>query len=337
MDKGKLIDEILNAMQGDLDAEQLRKLESVLVIKTHDLRIEEECTALTVSRRAWEKVLRNFRACKRLENCAESTLEGYTRILTNMYQSIGKPIDKITGDDLRYYMAVYQYRNGPDQVLSLSYMNDIRHCFSSFFGWAYAEEYIDRDPSKKLRKIRVPEKMVETYSQYERVKLLECTKTDRDRALQHCLYSSGARIGEILQLNKDDIVYVGRRAEAIVRETKGKAERKLLFSEDAVFFLNRYLAGRKDDNPALFVSNRAPHNRLGKGGAQAMFHKLGEAAGIHCHAHKYRSSMATDMCARGCPIEVTSKLLGHKKLDTTMKYRKVSEDELRQAHSKYAA
>lgn len=337
MDKTRLIDSILDSMQDDLTPEQLRKLEATLVIKLHEVRVEEECTSLTLSERGWERILQKFRACKRLENCSEGTIEGYSRQLRNMYQAIGKRIEEITTDDLRYYMAVYQYRNERGKPLSLSYMNDIRHCFSSFFGWAQAEQLIRGDPSKRIRKIRVPEKMVDTYTTLDRVKLIDCAKSDRDIALQYCLYSSGARISEILQLNIEDIEYVGRKAEAVVRETKGKMERRLYFSEDAVFYLNRYLASRNDNNPALFVGLKSPHKRLGKGGAQAMFSKLGKAAGVYCHAHKYRSTSATDMCSRGCPIEVVSKLLGHKKIDTTLRYRKVKEEEIRRAHDKYCA
>lgn len=336
MDKTTFINEILAEMQSDLGQEQLMKLEAKLSIKLHNVRLEEECTALTLSERSWEKILAKFVGCKRLENCAESTLVGYLRFINNMRTTICKKIGDITTDDLRYYMAIYQYRHD-NRVLSLSYMNDMRHCFSSFFGWAYQEGYIQSDPSKRLRKIKVPEKLVDVYSTLDRVKLIECSKTDRDIALQHCLYSSGARIGEMLQLNISDLEYIGRGAEAVVRHTKGKAERRLYFSEEAVFYLNRYLASRTDNNPALFVGLKAPHNRLTIGGAQTRISQIGKMAGVYAHPHKWRSSFATDMCKRNCPIEVVSKMLGHKKLETTSRYRSVGEDEARQAHAKYFA
>lgn len=335
MDKTQLINEILSEMQDDLTPEAMRKLEAKLTIKLHNIRLVEECHSLVLSTRSWEKIFAKFCGCKRLENVAESTLQGYIRFLDKMRHSIGKKIEEITTDDLRYYMAVYQYRHGPDKALSLSYMNDMRHCFSSFFGWAFLEGYIKTDPSKRLRKIRVPEKLVDTYSTLDRVKLLECAKTDRDRALQHCLYSSGARIGELLQLNREDMEFVGRGAEAVVRKTKGKAERRLYFSEEAVYHLTRYLASRSDDNPALFVGLKSPHERLTVGGAQARISKIGQAAGVYAHPHKFRSTFATDMCKRSCPIEIVSKILGHKKLETTSRYRSVGEDEARQAHAKY--
>lgn len=336
MDKTTFINEILAELQDDLTNEQLTKLEAKLTIKLHKVRLEEECTAVVLANRSWEKILRKFVGCKRLENCAESTLIGYCRFINKMRIAVGKKIEDVTTDDLRYYMAAYQYKDR-DRVLSLSYMNDMRHCFSSFFGWAYLEGYIKSDPSKRLRKIRVPEKLVDTFSTLDRVKLLECSKTDRDIALQHCLYSSGARIGEMLQLNISDLEYVGRGAEAVVRKTKGKAERRLYFSDEAVFYLNRYLAGRKDSNPALFVGLKAPHKRLTIGGAQARISKIGKAAGVYAHPHKFRSSFATDMCKRSCPIEIVSKMLGHKKLETTSRYRSVGEDEARQAHVKFFA
>lgn len=336
MDKMRLIDDVINAMQPVLDEEQVRMLESTLLIKLHGVTVTEEHTELTVSERSWEWYLLKFCADKRIENCAESTLAGYCRFIRKMYCSIRKPIEQVTAEDLRYYIALYQYRHGKEKPLSLSYMNDMRHCFSSFFGWAYAMEYIGRDPSRGIRKIRVPEKILEPYTENDRITLMEAAKTDRDQAIMQCLYSTGMRISELLSLNRSDIQYTGRRAEAILRNTKNKAERRVYFSEKAVFYLRRYLANRQDDNPALFVSTKKPHSRLSKGGAWAMISKLGKTAGIHAYCHRWRRSFITDACKRGMPIEVAARLAGHKKLNTTARYRVVGDDEAREASVRFA-
>lgn len=336
MDKLRLIDDVINAMAGEINEEQIRLLESTLLIKLHGVELIEEHTELTVSERSWEWYLMKFCADKRIENCAESTLAGYCRTMRKMYMAIRKPIEQVTAEDLRYYIALYQYRHGKDRPLSLSYMNDIRHCFGSFFGWAYGMEFIGRDPSKGIRKIRVPEKILEPYTENDRVTLMEAAKTDRNLAIMQCLYSTGVRISELLSLDLDDIQYTGRRAEAILRNTKNKSERRIYFSEKAVFYLKRYLANRSDNDPALFVSEKAPHNRLKKGGAEAMIAKLGKKVGIHAYCHRYRRSFITDACKRGMPIEVAARLAGHKKLSTTARYRVVGDDEAREASVRFA-
>ena len=336
MDKMRLIDDVINAMTPVLDEEQVRLLESTLLIKLHGVTIAEEETDLVVSDRSWEWYLMKFCADKRIENCAESTLAGYCRFLRKMYVTIRKPIEKVTSEDLRYYIAIYQYRHGKEKPLSLSYMNDMRHCFSSFFGWAYAMEYIGRDPSKGVRKIRVPEKILEPYTEHDRIALMEAAKNDRDLAIMQCLYSTGMRISELLSLDRQDIQYNGRRAEAVLHNTKNKSERRVYFSEKAVFYLRRYLANRSDDDPALFVAEKAPHKRLTKGGAEAMMSKLGKAVGIHAYCHRWRRSFITDACKRGMPIEVAARLAGHKKLNTTARYRVVGDDEAREASVRFA-
>lgn len=336
MDKMRLIDDVINTMMPVLDEEQVRLLESTLLIKLHGVTITEEQTDLVVSDRSWEWYLMKFCADKRIENCAESTLAGYCRFLRKMYSTIRKPIEKVTSEDLRYYIAIYQYRHGKEKPLSLSYMNDMRHCFSSFFGWAYSMEYIGRDPSKGIRKIRVPEKILEPYTEHDRIALMEAAKTDRDLAIMQCLYSTGMRISELLSLNRQDIQYNGRRAEAVLHNTKNKAERRVYFSEKAVFYLRRYLANRSDSNEALFVSEKAPHRRLNKGGAEAMMTKLGKNTGIHAYCHRWRRSFITDACKRGMPIEVAARLAGHKKLNTTARYRVVGDDEAREASARFA-
>lgn len=336
MDKMKLIDDVINAMTHTLNEEQIRLLESTLLIKLHGVEIIEEHTELTVSERSWEWYLMKFCADKRIENCTESTLAGYCRFIRKMYVAIRKPIEQVTSEDLRYYIALYQYRNGRDKPLSLSYMNDMRHCFGSFFSWAYAMEYIGRDPSKGIRKIRLPEKILEPYTENDRITLMEAAKSDRDLAIMQCLYSTGMRISELLALNRDDIQYVGRRAEAILHNTKNKAERRVYFSEKAVFYLRRYLANRRDENQALFVSEKAPHGRLSKGGAEAMMAKLGKKTGVHAYCHRWRRSFITDACKRGMPIEVAARLAGHKKLTTTARYRVVGDDEAREASVRFA-
>lgn len=103
----KVINGIVAAMQDDLTDEQLQKLENVLVMQMHGLRIEEESTELVVSERHWEKVLRLYIASKRLENCADSTLESYERCIRMLTQALNKRLPDITTNDLRYYLAMY--------------------------------------------------------------------------------------------------------------------------------------------------------------------------------------------------------------------------------------
>ena len=87
----ELVNSIVIAMADDLTSDQLQRLERVLAIKLHGLKVERECTALITSERHYEKILKRYRATKRLENCSEGTLMGYTRCLTQFFELFQPP------------------------------------------------------------------------------------------------------------------------------------------------------------------------------------------------------------------------------------------------------
>ena len=104
-----------------------------------------------------------------------------------------------------------------------------------------------------------------------------------------------------------------------------------------MYHLKKYLEGREDNNSALFVSSKLPHNRIGKEAIQAMLRKLGKKAGIHAHPHKYRRTMLTDAGVRGIPLQEIQQYAGHVKTDTTMLYIAVKEESIRASFRRYIA
>lgn len=316
----KVINGILAAMEADLTDEQMQKLENVLVVQLHGLRIEEECTELVVSERHWEKTLRLYIASKRLENCAESTLENYDRCIRMLMQELNKKLPDITTNDLRYYLAMYRER----RQISLSYMETLRHYISSFFAWAADEGYIVGNPARRLKRVKVPQKIKKPYTAEEREHLKDIAKTQRDLAIMELLYSTAGRIGEVVAINREDVDFY--RKEIVIYGQKGKKERRVYLTDGCIYHLKKYLDSRTDDNAALFVSLRKPYNRIGKNGIEAMLRKLGLSAGIHAHPHKFRRTMLTDGGVRGIPLQELQAYAGHTKADTTMLYINVKQD-----------
>lgn len=327
----KLIENVLTAMQDSLSEEQLQKLENVLAIQFHGIEVREEQTALVVAEQGWEKVLRLYKASKRLENCSEGTLENYERCIKMLFGTLGKDFRQITTNDLRYYLAMYRER----RKVSLSYLETLRHYLLSFFSWLQDEGYIQKNPAKRLKRIKVPKKIQHAYTAAER-EMMRCNvKQERDLALLEVLYCTAGRIGEIMALNRTDINFSGM--DVIIYGEKGKMERRVYLTEEAAYHLKLYLDSRTDTNPALFVTLKAPHERLSKSGVQAMLRKLGKRLGIHAHPHKFRRSLLTDAGARGIPLQEIQKYAGHKKPDTTMLYVDIREDNVQASFRKYIA
>lgn len=326
----KWIDDVLAEMT-DLSAEQLQHLSNVLTIKLHGFRIVTEQTKLVVSERHWEKALRTYIATKRLENCADGTLENYNRCIRMMMQTINKRLKDITANDLRFYLARYQ----EIRKVSLSYMETLRHYILAFFTWLADEGYIDRNPARRIRKIKVPEKIRKAYTAEER-EILKChAKTERDLAILELLYSSAARVGEVVAINRSDVDFL--KKEICIYGQKGKKERVVYLSDIAAYHLKNYLKARIDDNPALFVGEKKPYSRLKKGGIQAMLRKMGKDTGIHAHPHKFRRSFITDAAARGMPLQELQAYAGHAKPDTTMIYCNVGRSAVRASFGKLMA
>lgn len=106
--KDKVIREILQRMEVKLSVEQMQSLETALVVTLYQYRMTEETYEVALSEAGWEKILRTFLATKRLENCAEGTLEQYNRAIRIMLGSMGKELKDVTTNDIRFYMASYQ-------------------------------------------------------------------------------------------------------------------------------------------------------------------------------------------------------------------------------------
>jgi integrase len=100
--------------------------------------------------------------------------------------------------------------------------------------------------------------------------------------------------------------------------------------------LQNYLDSRTDDNPALFVTLRAPHKRLKIGGVELRLREMGKKLGINkVHPHKFRRTLATMAIDKGMPIEQLQRLLGHQRIDTTLQYAMVKQSNVKLAHRKF--
>lgn len=308
-----------------LNAPQLERLQTVLF----EQFAEEETQV--------EKVLDNqdylelFVAAKRVEGCTERTIEYYRSTIQNMFSIIGLPIRQITTDVLREYLTKYQSNNNCGKVT----VDNIRRNLSSFFSWLEDEDHIIKSPIRRIHKVKTGTIVKETFSDENIETLRDGCHSIRDLAIIDLLYSTGMRVGELVNLDIDDINFEER--ECIVYG-KGNKERRVYFDAKAKLHIQKYLAERTDSNPALFVSLDSPHNRLNINGAEYRLRQLGRKLNINkVHPHKFRRSMATKAIDKGMPIEQVQKLLGHQQIDTTMHYAMVNQTNVKMSHRKYIA
>ena len=325
--KEELVREVMQQMLPYLDNAQLKKLEQVI----EQALCHYEVIGLEIETEEDDskKLIGMFIAAKRIEGCSEKTLKYYQTTIDAMVVSLGKSVRHILTEDLRTYLTDYQSRKLSSRVT----IDNIRRILSSFFSWLEDEDYIIKSPVRRIHKVKTASSIKETYSDEDLEKMRDNCLELRDLAMIDMLASTGMRVGEMVLLNRDDINFVER--ECVVFG-KGDKERIVYFNARAKLHLQEYLDSRTDDNPALFVTLRAPHERIQIGGIEHRLREIGKRLNISkVHPHKFRRTLATMAIDKGMPIEQLQRLLGHQRIDTTLQYAMVKQSNVKTAHRKY--
>ena len=190
-----------------------------------------------------------------------------------------------------------------------------------------------KSPVRRIRKIKTDKTIKETFSDEGLELLRDACDEIRDLAMIDLLASTGMRVGELIGLNREDINFHER--ECVVFG-KGNSERVVYFDARTKVHLINYLDSRADENPALFVTLSAPHDRLLIGGVGIRLREIGIKADMQkVHPHKFRRTLATRAIDKGMPIEQVQQLLGHVKIDTTMHYAMVNQANVKNSHRKF--
>lgn len=329
-----MVEKVINEMAPHLDNEQLEHLSNVLYVNFHGLEIREQSTEIAATGIDGDAAkIKMFVASKKAVNRQDNTLKQYTREILNMLNFLGKRLEDITGMDLRYYYGIMREQNG----IKMSTMQTRLHYLSSFWDFLNTEELVQGNPVKKVGLLKVEKVIKKPFSAEELEALrVNCIEL-RDRALIEFLYSTGVRVSELVALNVGD-VEMGK--QQLIVYGKGSKERKTYLTDGAKFYLQRYLQIRRQEGlkeQPLFVTLDEPHNRLTVAGIQYMLRQLGERAKVkNVHPHRFRRTVATDLLSRGMPIEQVKEFLGHEKLDTTMIYCSIKEENVQASHKKYA-
>lgn len=262
----------------------------------------------------------------KVECRSQKTIDRYVYVIGRMMEFVKVPTRRVSVYHLRNYLTHEKERGICEQTLE-----GYREIFSAYFNWLQRESLIDRNPCVNLGVIKVPKKEKKTYTDAELERLNWFCGNIRDRAILHFLRSTGCRISEITGLNRDQVNL--ELLECVVHG-KGNKERTVYLDEVAGMLLTEYLSSRIDDVPALFINKQ--HDRLNPGGVRAMLNKLAEKAGVeHVHPHKFRRTLATGLARHGMPIQEVAKVLGHEKLDTTMKYVVLNKDDVKASYRRY--
>lgn len=274
-------------------------------------------------------LLERYLRSKQLEGLSSLTLKNYKQNISYLQSAVLKRFENMTTRDIKNFLYDYQLEN----KISNSTLDDMRRVYSSFFNFLDEEDYILKNPVKKIHHIKSKKSIKKAFSEEEIIRLQDSCTSKRDRALIDFLYSTGVRVSELCRLTITDIDFNNKE---LIVFGKGNKERIVYFDSRTKVHLIDYLESRDDNNDALFVVSTEPHERLTPAGVEYIVKMIGNKAGVKkCHPHRFRRTLATRLINRGMPIEQVQKLLGHTKIDTTLIYAQVDQSNVKSSHERF--
>lgn len=274
-----------------------------------------------------EEKIQIYLATKKLDGLSIKTLKNYQYSLAIFAGHLIKPLAAINTMDLRMYLAARCKEMKPSSV------NGQITILKSFFGWLANEGYIPKNPTLQLKQTKEPKRLRHPLTEEQIELIRQSCITNREKALIEFIYSTGCRLSEIVSINKQDINWHEMTLCVI---GKGNKEREVCFSTKAKILLKKYLESRLDDNPALFVTSKQPHSRLGGRSIEREVKKIATRVGIDrpVFPHLFRHSFATHRLNAGMPLHIVQHLLGHEDPSTTQIYAETSKENIRFEYKK---
>jgi len=309
----------------DVDDESYASNEIVKIISNFE--IIERSTDIAVVDDINEKILKRYSACLSLDGKSNKTIYQYLRACRKLLETVDKPFTEMGTYDIRFHLAMEKDRG----ISNISLENN-RAFLSSFFQWLTDEELIPKNPVLKINTIKCKEEVKLPYSEVEIDLLRTSCITKKERAIVELLLSSGIRVSELTSMKIEDIDFQNLTVKVV--EGKGNKERMTYTTPLAAKHIKDYLQARSEDGEYLFY-NRA-HEPLNSGGVRYILNALAERAGVkHVHPHRFRRTFATNLAKRGMDIQDIQALLGHKKIETTLKYVCLDTQKVQASYKKY--
>ena len=321
-------DKFLTELSVRFSAEELRTIGYCLDVAAKDFDFSKKETELVVYGQQIPETVEIYVVSKKIAGLSEKTLYLYTTVLKDFFQSVMKRPEDVTANDIRIYLFQYQKLHG----ISNRTLDGRRTIICSYYNWMASEEYICKNPAINILPIKYEKKHKKSMSQIDLEKVRLACKTKREKAVIEMLYSTGCRVTELERLNISDVNF---ETKEVVLFGKGDKHRISYLNARAEVALIDYLSSRTDNNQALFVYDKKPYDRFKKSGIEKMVRSvMDRTSGVTTHVtpHVFRHTTATTALDRGMSVVDVSRLLGHRRLDTTMEYITTNSDSVRSNH-----
>ena len=272
-----------------------------------------------------------YLASRSLDGLSQATIVNYRYHLARFSRFVHKRVTTITTSDIRTYLAdLVEKRHVKNTTLEGE-----KSILKSFFSWLEDEEYIKKNPAKKIRPTQVEKRVRKSLTLEELELMRDACQTPRERCMLELFYSSGMRLAE---LSSVDISMLNWPDNSICIIGKGNKERIVYFSEKAKVYIKKYLAVRGSfGSPALFTTSKSPHERMGRRSIEQEIGRIADRAKLdkHVFPHLLRHSFATQGSRSGMSITAIQDLMGHSKIETTLGYVDTDKEAAAYEHKRF--
>lgn len=339
--KSNVINNIMLQMSVYLEKSMLNILQNVVEEQLVFVNMEEITTLpAEVKTSAEEKnryLLGIFEIKK--QDIGVETKKQYMSAAKRLILEIDKPLTEMDEIDIGYYLRHYEIRNisSGGRKNQASTWNNERRYLSAVFTWLRKERFITHNPVEAVQPKREVRKPIDYFRTEQLEDLREGCQTLRDRAIVEVLRSTGARVGEIVEINLSELDW--STGDVLICGEKGGRYRTIYLDELARRYLGRYIDSRSDDNDALFVSEKAPHSRLKNAGIREVLKQIAKREGMECrvYPHKLRKTLGMQLKNQGVDIGSIQEILGHSSPAVTSRYYAESTPETLRGVRKRAA
>ena len=324
----QLVSQIMTSISNIVnDANKLAKINARIEAIIYNYECKPITTEIVPVNSKAKNLLKNYLVSKKISGLSENSLKLYDLYISDFISNMNKDISNVNNLDIKLYLFNYQNMH----KISNRTLESRRIIICSFFTWLFNNEYLPKNPAANIEPIKYEKKHRKSMSEMDLEKIRKYVTDVRDTAIIEMLYSTGCRITELVTLNRDDIDFQSKEVKLF---GKGAKHRVSFLNARAEISVKNYLATRTDNNPALFVSSKAPHERLKKFGIEKFIREMNNNISLTTYVtpHIFRHTTATMALNRGMNVVDVSKILGHSKLETTMEYITSNFDKIKSYH-----
>ena len=328
--KERIINEILMQMEPHINTETLRILETVIIKALYYVEVQKKETELSTEMDDNIYLLQVYEMNVKKDGLSDKTIRAYMGAMRNMLCVTDKNIRHITAVDIKYYLDMYAGKGN-----SVRTVNNERRFLSAVFTWFRKHGVINTNPVEAVPIKKEWKPPIDYLKGSELEQLRDACTEPRERALMEFLLSTGARVGEVPLIKKQDIDW--STGEIVIRARKTPDYRTVYLSDVARIHIKKYLNSRKDNSNALFAGVRNPYGVVQEDGLRLIVTGIKEKAGLErrVYPHIFRKTLATMLRMKGCSIEDIQQILGHKSPSTTLGfYAAGNQVHMRQEHNR---